>query len=111
MELRSPDAAMNPYLAFSLLINAGLDGVEKAAKLREATDLDLYKAPKETTARLEKLPGTLGEAIGLAQGSAFIGRNIPPQTLEKYLAHKQQERERAEATGEDAEEDPHFETV
>lgn len=111
MELRSPDAAMNPYLAFSLLINAGLDGVEKAAKLREATDLDLYKAPKETTALLEKLPGTLGEAIGLAQGSAFIGRNIPPQTLEKYLAHKQRERERAEATGEDAEEDPHFETV
>lgn len=111
MELRSPDAAMNPYLAFSLLINAGLDGVEKAAKLRKATDLDLYKAPKEITAQLEKLPGSLGEAIGLAQGSAFIGRNIPPQTLEKYLAHKQRERERAEATGEDVEGDPHFETV
>lgn len=48
-ELRSPDPFCNPYLAFALVIWAGLDGINKKTVLPPATDINLYKASKEIT--------------------------------------------------------------
>ena len=77
MELRSPDPCANPYLAFALLIHAGLDGIEKGMTLPEPTNLDLYTADPSVTASLEKLPETLEEAIAKAQNSAFVNAVLP----------------------------------
>ena len=72
MELRSPDPAANPYLAFALIIAAGLDGIEAALPLPAAVDADLYTADESVTGTLTLLPCSLDEAAALAQASSFV---------------------------------------
>ncbi len=88
MELRSPDPACSPYLAFSLLIRAGLDGVERGLPLPPSTDLNLYEAPGELLGSLEALPADLGEAIEAASASSFVRSVLPETTLRRILADK-----------------------
>ncbi|HNX14088.1 MAG TPA: glutamine synthetase family protein [Oscillospiraceae bacterium] len=83
-ELRSPDPTANPYLAFTLLIHAGLDGIEKKMTLPEPVELDLTAAPKELTDRLQKLPETLDKAKKLAASSEFIHSILPTRLLRAY---------------------------
>ena len=54
MELRSPDPACNPYLAFALLLHAGLDGIEKGEKLPEPCNLNLYEPGVAQSLGIEK---------------------------------------------------------
>ena len=54
-ELRSPDPAANPYLAFALMIQAGLRGMEQALELPPAADLNLYQADGESLSRFQSL--------------------------------------------------------
>ena len=75
MELRSPDPACNPYLAFALLIAAALEGIRDHAPLQP---------PLES---VDKLPGSLYEAILLARESKFV-REVLGDTLDKYIAEK-----------------------
>ncbi|MCQ2982459.1 MAG: glutamine synthetase family protein [Treponemataceae bacterium] len=72
MELRSADPTANPYLAFSLLINAGLDGIEKKLVRGEPVNENLYTAGSEITRGLETLPSSLKEAKKIAADSEFI---------------------------------------
>ncbi|MCI5754428.1 MAG: glutamine synthetase family protein [Clostridiales bacterium] len=81
-ELRSPDPTANPYLAYALLIHAGLDGVRRRLTLPEPNDLNLYHAPKEETDRLEALPGSLEEAARLALESEFVASVLPEGFLD-----------------------------
>ncbi len=83
-ELRSPDPLCNPYLAFTLLIRAGLDGVRANAPLPPAADFNLYTAPQERKAEYRTLPATLGEAKQLAADSAFIYNNLPETIIAHY---------------------------
>lgn len=76
MELRSPDPAANPYLAFALLIHAGLDGVEKNLPLSPEVTTDLF-AKNADTAILQALPGSLEEALEAAKKSAFFASVLP----------------------------------
>ena len=76
MELRSPDPAANPYLAFALLICAGLDGVEKNLPLPPEVSADLFAADADV-AGLEALPQSLGEALEAAKHSTFFGSVLP----------------------------------
>lgn len=76
-ELRSPDPEANPYLAFALIIYAGLYGIHKRLELPMVADLNLYKAPPENLGQYGRLPGTLQEARGLALESAFIREHLP----------------------------------
>ena len=85
-ELRSPDPTANPYLAYALLIHAGLDGVRRRLPLPEPTDLNLYRAPKEETDRLEALPASLEEAVHLALESAFVASVLPEGFLDDLKA-------------------------
>ncbi|MCL2209292.1 MAG: glutamine synthetase family protein [Treponema sp.] len=85
MELRSPDPSLNPYLAFALIISAGLDGIEKNKVLPPAVDEDLYLANKSITKDLTELPDTLEKAIALAERSAFVKDIIGGQLMSKYL--------------------------
>ena len=83
-ELRSPDPSCNPYLAFALLIYAGLDGVRAASSLPTPADVNLFTAPEQVTASYRKLPGTLDEARQAARASEFARRYLPESLVAYY---------------------------
>ena len=83
-ELRSPDPAANPYLAFTLLIYAGLYGIENKLALPDAANFNLYKADKETLSKYKKLPENLDAARKAAASSDFIKACIPAKILDIY---------------------------
>lgn len=83
-ELRSPDPTANPYLAFALLIYAGLYGLQHKLELPKAADLNLYKADPGTLAQLEKLPQNLHTACKIAAESDFIKAHVPAAILDIY---------------------------
>ena len=83
-ELRSPDPMCNPYLAFTLLIRAGLDGVKNNMVLPAAADINLYTASEEVTAHYEKLPETLEEAKAASKASAFVAVNLRASIIAYY---------------------------
>ncbi|MCL2243613.1 MAG: glutamine synthetase family protein [Treponema sp.] len=91
MELRSPDPSLNPYLAFALIISAGLDGIEKNINLCRAVDEDLYTADINITKDLVQLPGSLEKAIALAENSDFIKNILGGRLLSKYSEMKKTE--------------------
>ena len=84
LELRSPDSTANPYLALTLLIRAGLQGIEKQLVLPPATDLNLLAASPETLAGYTPLPRSLEQAMGLAAESPFVARCLPEEILRAY---------------------------
>lgn len=86
IELRSPDPSCNPYLALSLIVAAGLDGIENKMPLAAAVNKNLYS---EDVKDLEKLPLTLKEALLLAQKSDFVKSVLGEKMLETYVAIKQ----------------------
>jgi glutamine synthetase len=90
-ELRSPDPCCNPYLAFALLIEAGLDGIDEGISLESPTDADLYRADPALLRDLDQLPRTLGEAIDLAANSAFLKAVLTPRVLERFTRAKSEE--------------------
>lgn len=77
VELRSPDPMTNPYLAFALLIYAGLDGVEQGLTPPDAVDVNLYTADASVTDSLPRLPGSLAEAREEALRSPLVQRVLP----------------------------------
>jgi glutamine synthetase len=91
MELRSPDPASNPYLAFALIITAGFDGIENKVPLPPAVDVDLYTADKSITKNLVMLPDTLEDAIVEAEKSNMVKKLLGEELLLKYLEIKKTE--------------------
>lgn len=91
IELRSPDPTCNPYLAFVLLMEAGMEGVDDALALEAPTDLDLYTAPAEQTAQLKRLPSSLFEALRLTRESDFVRRVLPEAMVDNYISYKEAE--------------------
>lgn len=83
-ELRSPDPMANPYLAFTLMIYAGLYGIENKLDLPMVADINLYKADKKTLERYEKLPDTPQAARKIAKESEFIKAHIPKRIIDIY---------------------------
>ena len=84
VELRSPDNAANPYLAFTLMIYACLEGIEESLPLPEPTNLNLFRTDATTLQRFERLPATLEEATELAAQSDFLRAHVPAQVLAGY---------------------------
>ncbi len=72
VEISSPDGTANPYLAFALLLYAGVDGVEKGLSL------------EQTGEPPEPLPKSLSEAMALCRGSAFLKSILPEELLRVY---------------------------
>lgn len=94
MELRSPDSAINPYLAFTLLIHAGLDGIEQNLDLPVPCNENLFTASRDILNQYPNLPDTLQESIRLAERSDFIARILPARIVRTYLDAKQAEWDR-----------------
>ena len=84
VELRSPDPTANPYLAFALLIYAGLCGIQNNLTPPPSSDINLFKADEETLSQFKKLPSSLDEAITVMKESTFIRKHLPEQIIELY---------------------------
>lgn len=83
IELRSPDPTTNPYIAFALLIYAGIDGIEKQSELPEPVDANLFTAGKNITEKLGTLPRSYEKALEISRSSEFIRRVLPSVFIEK----------------------------
>ncbi len=83
-ELRSPDPTANPYLAFTLLIYAGLYGIKKKLDMPKMVDSNLFKASVNLIETLRKLPDSLEEASLLARQSDFVKAHMPAAVLNIY---------------------------
>ena len=76
-ELRSPDPGANPYIAYALLIYAGLEGIRTESSLCPPVNVNLFTAGPEVTDSLETLPANLPEALELARHSPLVARYMP----------------------------------
>ncbi|MCR4894738.1 MAG: glutamine synthetase family protein [Eubacteriales bacterium] len=83
-ELRSPDPTANPYLAFTLMIYAALEGITGRLSLGAPSDINLYTADETVLSGYEKLPRSLEEARTEASKSDFIRKHIPEDILKIY---------------------------
>jgi glutamine synthetase len=91
IEYRPPDPSTNPYIAFSALLMAGLDGIKKKTDPGEAVTENIYQMSKEKAAKIRKLPGSLDEALQelendhdyLLQGGVFT-----KDVIETWIDHK-----------------------
>lgn len=84
IELRSPDPSANPYIAYALLIYAGMYGIKNALVLPDAADINLFTATDEELKALEKLPSSLKEASAKALSSSFISSHLPESLIRIY---------------------------
>lgn len=91
MELRSPDPSINPYLAYALIISAGLDGIEKEMPLPPEVDMDMITVSDDETETIDLLPGSLQKAINYAKNSDFVTSIMGNELFEKYIALKEEE--------------------
>jgi len=100
IELRSPDPACNPYLAFSVILAAGLEGIEKKFELPAPTEENVLELSDAERAKrgIGMLPGSLGEAIALARESKLLRRALGNHVFESFLRNKQIEYDRFRRT-------------
>ena len=83
-ELRSADPTANPYIAYTLLIYAGLYGIENDLFLPPASDFNIYTASAEALTSLKKLPGSMYEAAAITNASAFVKDHLPETVIAAY---------------------------
>ena len=83
-ELRSPDCTANPYLAFALLIWAGLDGILNNISLPEKSSVNLYAASPKELWGLETLPLTRNAAAKISLSSEFIREHLPESLINYF---------------------------
>ncbi len=90
IELRSPDPACNPYLAFSVMLAAGLEGIEKNYELPEPVEKDIYHLSDEEKLELgiKSLPGSLIEAIEIAEKSDVVRRALGDHIFNNFIENK-----------------------
>jgi glutamine synthetase len=94
IEYRPPDTAANPYLCYTALLMAGLDGVLNKINPGEPLDKNMYELPPEELAKVPQVPGSLGEALDLLEGDhAFLlkGDVFTSDFLEMWISHKRKE--------------------
>lgn len=85
MEYRSPDPSCNPYIAFALLIYAGLEGIE------EKLELCPPSAASSSDDSSPHLPESLAKAISIAKKSDFIKEHLPKMIFDNYISIKSEE--------------------
>ncbi len=93
IELRSPDPACNPYLAFATMLTAGLKGIENKYQLPEPVERDVYHMdPEERKAlSIEELPGSLIEAIEYAEKSEVLREALGDHIFNQLITSKKME--------------------
>ncbi|WP_097245934.1 type I glutamate--ammonia ligase [Nocardia amikacinitolerans] len=93
VEIRSPDSACNPYLAFAVLLAAGMRGIEKGYNLPPEAEDDVWAL---TTAErramgFRELPGTLDEALQAMERSELVAETLGEHVFDFFLRNKRRE--------------------
>ena len=90
MEVRCPDPACNPYLAFAVMLAAGLKGIEEGYELSDPVESDIFEmTPEEREdSGITSLPGNLGEAIAETENSELVREALGDHVFEKFIANK-----------------------
>ncbi|MFA5398849.1 MAG: glutamine synthetase family protein [Dehalococcoidia bacterium] len=93
MEYRSPDPACNPYLVFSVMLAAGLDGIEKGLEPPAPVEENVYQMTEEQRRRrgIKMLPGSLSEAIALTEKSALVKKALGDHLFNAFIQNKKVE--------------------
>lgn len=96
IEYRAPDPACNPYLAFSVMLAAGLEGIEKKYPLPPPVETNVHRISEEERAALgiETLPGSLWEAIKITEKSELVRRALGERVLRSFIENKKIEWDR-----------------
>jgi len=102
LEYRSPDPACNPYLAFSVMLAAGLEGIEKGLEPPPPVEENVYEMSAEERQKrgIGTLPASLLEAILLAEKSELVRKALGEHVFEAFIQNKKIEWEnyRAQVT-------------
>jgi glutamine synthetase len=91
VEFRVPDPSCNPYLAFSAMLMAGLDGIKNKIEPPDPVDKDIYELPREELLNLPSVPASLEEALAaLAQDHEFLleGGVFTEDLIETWIDYK-----------------------
>ena len=90
LELRCPDPSCNPYLAFAVMLKAGLDGVKRKLTVPEAVEENLYAFDESELAKrqIRTLPGSLGEAIDELKRDELVQEALGPHVYERFVEAK-----------------------
>ena len=93
VEIRSPDSACNPYLAFAVLLAAGLKGIEEGYELPDGAEDDVWSlTPGERRALgITPLPGSLSDAIAALEGSELMAETLGEHVFDYFLRNKRAE--------------------
>ncbi len=93
IEYRAPDPAVNPYLAFSLILAAGLKGIEEGYPLPDETEDNIYEmtSAERAAAGIVQLPANLGEALSYMENSELVAETLGEHLFEYFLANKRKE--------------------
>jgi glutamine synthetase len=96
VEFRCPDPACNPYLAFAVMLAAGLKGVEKGYALPEPVEEDIFElsAQERVKKGIPSLPGSLAEAIEETEKSALVREALGDHIFGKFIENKKIEWDR-----------------
>jgi glutamine synthetase len=86
-EYRSPDPSCNPYLAFAVMLAAGLDGIRRQYDPGPATERDLF----HEAAEVPTLPGSLDEALGCLEADPVICAALGPHIVRNFVQAKREE--------------------
>ena len=93
LEFRPPDPTCNPYLAFSTMVMAGLDGIQNRIDPGEPLDKDIYDLPPEELANVPSLPGSLDESLkALEDDHEFLlkGDVFTTSLIERWISYKRE---------------------
>jgi glutamine synthetase len=91
LEFRTPDPAANPYLAFTALLMAGLDGIQKKIEPPSPLDKDIYELDAEEKATIANVPGSLQEALAALEADhdfLLKGDVFSKDVIETWLDYK-----------------------
>jgi glutamine synthetase len=94
VEFRPPDPLMNPYLGFSALLMAGLDGIKRGLVPGDPVDTDLFDLPDEQLARIGHVPGSLADAMDALEadhGFLLEGEVFTTDLIEEWISYKRAE--------------------
>jgi len=93
IELRSPDPSANPYLAFTAILAAGMDGVERSIEPPAAIEENIYVMSEEEKAqqRIKALPSSLEQTINALESDQVISRALGTETTEYLIQAKREE--------------------
>ena len=91
LEFRVPDPSANPYLAFSAMLMAGIDGIRNKIEPPEPVDKDLYELPSDQALAIAQVPGSLDEVLHTLEADhAYLldGGVFTPDLIQTWLDYK-----------------------